>query len=366
MKEKCKVMMFVDDYSGGAGNVIQIMANEFYLKEKYLPTVVTLNPHSLKYKIDRHIQTIEHPLSQYKSINKVSQFLKMVRSVGRIIEKGKPDVIISFLDNINTLVLLSQYFNHSIPIVACERSNPIVVHPNKLWSTLRSIAYRRANIVTVQCSNFKSFMPSIQDKVQIMPNPVLSPACEKTDYAISGTVKFVSCARLHPIKQHYKMIDVIECLYKKGVDCCLTIYGDGPERNNLENIIAIKGLQNIVNLPGAVQNVHQLLSEGDIYLMTSYQEGFPNALCEAMAVGLPTISFKCHDGLMDIVQDGVNGFLTEMNDVQSMAYRMEQLSKSQLLRKQIGEAAKCAMKQFNVDTIYERWDELIRNLGVMS
>lgn len=366
MKEKCKVMMFVDDYSGGAGNVIQIMANTFYLKEKYLPVVVTLNPHSSKYKLDEHIQTIEHPLSQYKSINKVSQFFKMVRSISRIIEKEEPNVIISFLDNINTLVLLSQYFNHSIPIVACERSNPVVIQPNKLWNALRRIAYYRANIITVQCSNFKSFMPSMQYKIQIMPNPVLLPVCKKTDYAINGTVNFVSCARLNPIKQHYKMIEAIECLYKRGVDCCLTIYGDGPERNNLDNIIAIKGLQNVVNLPGAVQNVHQLLSEGDVYLMTSYQEGFPNALCEAMAVGLPTISFKCHDGLMDIVQDGVNGFLTEMNDAQSMVDKMEQLAKNQLLRKQMGEAAKCAMQQYNIDAIYEKWDTLITMLKAKS
>ena len=358
-------MLFVDDYAGGAGNVIQIMANAFYMKEKYLPIVVTLNPHSPKYKLDRHIETIEHPLSQYKSMNKVFQFVEMVRSIRRLIEKEKPTVIISFLDNINTLVLLSQYINRSIPIIACERSNPIAIRPNKLWNILRRVAYCRADVITVQCSNFKSFMPSMQHKVRVVPNPVLLPKYEKIDYMRQGAVKFVSCARLHPIKQHHKMIEAIECLYKRGIDCQLTIWGDGPERNNLENIIAEKGLQNVVKLPGAVQNVHQLLSEGDVYLMTSYQEGFPNALCEAMAVGLPTISFRCHDGLKDIVQDGVNGFLTEMDDVPAMVHRMEQLAKQQELCKEMGEAAKCAMQKYDIDTIYKKWDSIIVSLGVI-
>lgn len=362
MECRSKILMFVDDYSGGAGNVMQILANEFYRNGRYEPVVVFLNPHTDRYKLDVSIRVINHPLSQFKSTNKFAQFLRSIHSVNHLIEREEPIAIISFLDNINTLVSFARYFNHSVPIVVCERSNPLVIKPSLAWRLLRAIAYRRADVITVQCSNFASFMQSQRHKIIVTPNPIITPEKVKKDYTINGPVKLVSCARLSSIKQHHKMIDAFELLWMRGLPCQLTIYGEGPERPLLEKMIVEKGLQGVVKLPGAVKDVHHRLLDSDIYLMTSSQEGFPNALCEAMAVGLPSVSFMCHEGLMDIVQDGVNGFLVEPNDVVAMADRVQQLVSDLLLREQMGRAACYIAERYNLRATYEMWTSIIENL----
>ena len=362
MEQRAKILMFVDDYSGGAGNVMQILANEFYRKGEYEPVVVFLNPHTDRYKLNEGVRVVEHPLSRYRSVNKLAQFTRSIRSIRRIIEAEAPVAIISFLDNINTLVALSRYCNRSIPIVVCERSNPIAIKPSFAWRLLRAAAYRRAEAITVQCSNFVEFMPSQRHKMEVTPNPVLAPMHTKSDYAVSGAVRFVTCARLSPIKQHRKMVEAFDVLYKRGVACVLVIYGEGVERAALEQMVAERGLQGAVMLPGAVKNVHQVLAQSDVYLMTSQQEGFPNALCEAMAVGLPSVSFACHEGLRDIVQDGDNGFLVAPDDVAAMADRMEQLANDATLRERMGRAAGRIAERYNLERTYEQWHAIIARL----
>ena len=158
------------------------------------------------------------------------------------------------------------------------------------------------------------------------------------------------------------MVEAFDVLYKRGVACVLVIYGEGVERAALEQMVAERRLQGAVMLPGAVKNVHQVLAQSDVYLMTSQQEGFPNALCEAMAVGLPSVSFACHEGLRDIVQDGDNGFLVAPDDVAAMADRMEQLANDATLRERMGRAAGRIAERYNLERTYEQWHAIIARL----
>ena len=105
-------------------------------------------------------------------------------------------------------------------------------------------------------------------------------------------------------------------------DLTLDIWGDGPEKEHLQKLILTERMENNVFLRGNTKQVHQKLAEADIYLLTSFQEGFPNALSEAMTVGLPSVSFHCHSGMDELVQDGVNGFLVEPEDADAFCQKV--------------------------------------------
>ncbi len=355
-----KVLLFVDDYSGGAGNVIQLLANSLYQKGEFIPVVILLNPHTQCYKLDVGIQVIESLLAKNRTKNKLLFLKRNLKDIRNIIDEQSPDCIISFLDNINTQVCLAAYCS-KIPIIVSERSNPIAIAPEGMWRYLRTFAYRRANKIAVQCSCFKNFIPSLVHKTFVAPNPVIKPKYLKYSYlSYDGLIRIISCARLVEIKQFDKMIEAFDISYRKYDNLRLTIYGEGPERENLEKLIVDKELQDVVSLPGVSRNVHAVLRQSDIYLMTSSQEGFPNALCEAMAVGLPVVAFMPHEGLRDIVNDGYNGFLVAPGDVNMMAERLEQLATNQSLREKIGLNAKSIADNFSIDVIRDLWE------GVMS
>lgn len=349
-----KVLFFVDDYGGGAGNVVQILANEFEKKPDITPVVAFLNPSSPNYKLSKTIRTVEYKLSSNKSRNLVLFFWRNIRTVRKIVREVKPDRIISFLDNINTNVCLSLFFN-KIPIIVSERSNPLVIKPDGLYRYLRPLAYLRADKISVQCEHFMSFMPCMKSKMIATPNPIIAPAITKTEYSNNGTVKFISCARLAKIKQFDLMIQAFAKIHSMLPNSILTIYGEGPERVNLESLINRLDLNDCVSLPGKTKDIYQVLSSSDIYLMTSLQEGFPNSLCEAMAVGLPVVALKCHDGLTEIVENDINGILVEMNSVDDFINAAVILAQDRNKMKSIGQEASKISKKFSVEHISEIW-----------
>src|SRR5690606_29753976 len=89
-------------------------------------------------------------------------------------------------------------------------------------------------------------------------------------------------------------------------DITLTIYGEGAERQNLESLIRGLNLTASVFLPGTVRDVEGIMYQADLFVFPSHYEGFPNALCEAMAMGLPVIASNC-SGNIDIIREGVDG-----------------------------------------------------------
>ena len=98
----------------------------------------------------------------------------------------------------------------------------------------------------------------------------------------------------------------------------LTIYGEGPERSLLEKYILDNNMTNVVNLPGSVKNVYDKIADAEIFVMSSNFEGMPNALIEAMCLGLACVSTKV-SGATDLIKDGVNGDLVDIGNEQSLS-----------------------------------------------
>ena len=98
--------------------------------------------------------------------------------------------------------------------------------------------------------------------------------------------------------------------------------------------------------------------------MTSSREGFPNSLSEAMSTGLPSVSFKCHDGLEELILNGQNGFLVDEENVDAFIRTSLSLVKNPLLRKEIGLKAIESTKKYNSNKVFAIWDDLIKHLNI--
>jgi glycosyltransferase involved in cell wall biosynthesis len=136
------------------------------------------------------------------------------------------------------------------------------------------------------------------------------------------------------------------------------IWGEGPERGNLEKLIKEKSLEGRVLLPGRTKKIHEEMAKGSLFVLSSRFEGMPNALCEAMSLGLPVISTDCPTGPREVITHGEDGMLVPVDDVQEMARAMEDLIKDVRLREKLGEKASQKMKQYDMETISALWEKV--------
>ena len=140
----------------------------------------------------------------------------------------------------------------------------------------------------------------------------------------------------------------------------LLILGEGPERANLLRLREDLWIpQDKVQLVGRVDKVEDWLSRAGLFVQSSRIEGFPNALLEAMGMGLAVISTNCRSGPSEIIEDGVNGRLVPTESVLELADTMIELIGDSNKRQALGKSALEVNKYYGEEKILQKWKDLL-------
>lgn len=312
---------------GGMERVMSELGN-YWAKIGWEVTVIFLVNHKPFFEIDRNVHGVIMPQFFYKP-NFASKFLYSIRIIlylRRNVKRINPDSLLSFGEGYNSIVLLSTLgLNYNVFV--SDRSSPdhqLGFFKQKLMKYLYPTA---AGVI----SQTKTAKIKIQSKaalknVHIIPNPVkiIPRANLKKENII------LNVGRLVKEKNQLQLIQIFSKVCYG--DWRLIIVGDGPLRLRLENEIKKLDLEEKVILAGAQYDLSVYFSKSKIFAMTSISEGYPNALCEAMAFPLPVISFNCIAGPADIINDGVNGFLIEPERQMDFEYKLSSLMRDENLR----------------------------------
>ncbi len=129
-------------------------------------------------------------------------------------------------------------------------------------------------------------------------------------------------------------------------------------RANLEQLIKELEVANAVFLPGVIQDIQTALIDADLFAFPSYYEGFPNALCEALAIGLPVIASNC-SGTIDIIQDGAGGRLFPVGDVNALTNLLQELITDISQRVMLSEKAQHVIERFSHPSVMKRWEDVL-------
>jgi glycosyltransferase involved in cell wall biosynthesis len=198
----------------------------------------------------------------------------------------------------------------------------------------------------------------------VIPNPVLAPPSEKyiTNEYHHGSKKIyriISLGRLIPIKGFDRLIKAFSNIASSYPEWLLEIWGDGPSRIELNNTILSLHLEDRIKMPGITKDPYQELSKSDLFVMSSHTEGFPMALCEAMACGLPVIRFDCPSGPREIIRDGMDGILVPNDDIDALAKAMANLIENPDIRDQLAHNARDIVSRFGIEGIAAQWETVI-------
>jgi glycosyltransferase involved in cell wall biosynthesis len=246
-------------------------------------------------------------------------------------------------------------------VVVAERVDPARHRIGRLWSRLRSLTYRWAKCVVVQTSrSVGSFPRHIQRKSIVVPNPVLpAPRPTSTAKHVAGRYTIAAMGRLAPQKGFDILIDAFARVAKDRPDWRLVIFGEGPERGRLASQCARLGLGDRVSMPGVTGEPTEAFSKANLFVLSSRYEGFPNALCEAMAAGLAVIATDCDSGPAEIVRPDEDGLLVPVDDPAALAHAMAALMDDGDRRARLGARARLLPERFSVSQIMHEWDSII-------
>lgn len=353
VKKTNRVAFFIGALgSGGAERVISILTR--HLAVAGVPVEIVLYHDSEPfYEIHPDVR-----ITYVKRETHSGNLLKNIIWLRRYFRK-QADVVISFLAQYN-MVALTALFGTGIPVIVADRNDPRHIPKQAIIRAARNLLYHLADIVVVQTQHNKAyFSKALQNKCHIIYNPI--DLGEKKGIALSTPKKhrIVSVARLMKQKNQLMLIDAFAQVKKEFPDYTLTIYGEGPFRGELEKRIGELGLEDSVDLPGKVHNVFDCIADAEMFVLSSDFEGMPNALIEAMCVGLPVISTRV-SGATDLIEDGENGRLTDVGDTQKLADCMKRMLAEPELRQHCVKNATALNEQLRTERIVEQWLQYIK------
>jgi GalNAc-alpha-(1->4)-GalNAc-alpha-(1->3)-diNAcBac-PP-undecaprenol alpha-1,4-N-acetyl-D-galactosaminyltransferase len=347
---------------GGAERVMSIIAN-YWVSKGWAVTLLMLVPPTTQsfFPLDPRIQLKSLDVAG-KSANRLAAITntwKRVQVLRRAIIASKPDVVISFMNSVNVYAILACW-RSNIPIIVSEHMYPGSNDANKIWQWIMKVTYRYADLVTVLTQNALPFYPAKEGyRAIVMPNPVVAPEPSMSADRVLQSPSLIAVGRLHHQKGFDLLLKAFHKIHAKYPDWQITILGEGSLRSDLEQLRSKLKLIDRVHLPGLVSNVPEYLNQADLFVMPSRFEGFPMALCEAMAYGLPVLSADCLSGPRDIIEDGINGVLVKTEDIDALATGLEKLMSDPAKRQQLAKNAPDILDQFGVEQVMEIWQQAI-------
>ncbi|WP_164662054.1 glycosyltransferase family 4 protein [Tropicibacter sp. Alg240-R139] len=286
----------------------------------------------------------------------------------RHIRKTRPDVIVSFLPNVN-IAALAATIRTNIPVIACERIHPPLMSPPlpRSYELVRKWLYPRAACVGVQTQTTRDWVAEniACAKLSVIANPVVlplpaGPSKLSPDNILAKERKLVlAVGRLHATKRLDMLIQAFQRAQPES-EWDLVILGEGEHRSEYVEGVAAAGWADRIHLPGFVGNLADWYTRADIFAMPSSCEGFPNVLLEAMAHDLPSISFDIPAGPRDLTDGGQRGILLPDQDhVPSMTTALQKLMQDPDQRQQLGGRAGEVRDIYGLETILGQWDDCL-------
>jgi len=308
-----KIFFIVASLGAGGSERVYWLMSQYFAQKNYEVSVVFLDGNDRCFSLDvPGVKFID-----LKTLKASKSLFKLIA----VLRKARPFAVFSTTDHINVLTAIATLFVGVPKLIARVSNNPSEMAG---FQSAKARFYNRFNHLllerfdriicqTQEMLDVTSALYNLPDKkLVVIPNPVNVPDHHPRDLTrIMATQHIVAVGRLSAEKGLFRLIDVMKLLpsnYK------LSIAGEGPLMVQLMQYVSERELTSRVTFLRKVLNVPNLLVENKLLVMTSFTEGFPNVILEALAVGTPVVTFEVN-GADVAIKPGFNGYIIKQDDI---------------------------------------------------
>lgn len=360
-----RVMSDKMNYLASAGHHIMLVTYE----QGNHPLIFVLRPNIKHEDIDCRFFTLLRMSLIKRFIKSLMMKRKFYKQIKTIIEDFKPDTIISPTYPLDIIGDLAAAKGDSRFII---ESHMAYVQALKEYSKYRSrigsfIAklydkhalrlLRRCDCLVVLTQGDCNFWSQYIHHVKVLPNPLTSYP-EIIDDVPKDNYRIISIGRLTSIKRFDRLIDAFSKICNDNPNWHIDIFGDGSDKDMLNSQISKLHLNNRIIIHPPTNDIFTEMKKSQFLVMTSESEGFPLVLIEAMACGIPCLSFDCPYGPGEIIEHNKTGLLAVNGDISDLANKMQYLMTNPNIIQEMSKEARASASKYKKETVMKAWEQL--------
>ena len=301
------------------------------------------------------IAPILRGLQQDNCAAQLTQHITLFALLRYAILSQSPDVVVSHIDVTNLRVLAAMY-ETSVPVIVCEHTDSTRISIGS-WSLVRGALYRRARAVVTPHAESAEWLSKYRVNVLKISNPLFAPPPARMSRNGNGH-RVVSLTRLALEKRPGLVIRAFSSIASDFPDWSFDLYGDGPLRAQISDLIN-ELAPGRIRLRGFAKDPYEVLPHADLFVSSSWVEGFGNSIWEALACGVPVVATDAGSAVRTLVRHGIDGLIVNGDSVEALARSLATLMRDGPARAVMSQRAREVVERFSLEASLSAWDELL-------
>ena len=347
---------------GGAERVFVNLAS-WFLARGYEVTMVTQYQKENEYELPKGVKRVLSDLTPEEEGGRLANIWRRFRKLRRIFRETGAALVLSTIGKNNFMAILANAFMPTKVVVSVV-AEPTEEYPNALMRFLAKTLFYFADGIVMQTTDaVRFFQKSLQKKCVILKNS-LNPDFVRPRFAGARQQDIVAVGRMDDNKNQRMAIRAFGRLAERFPQTRLILYGDGPLKEELEKETAQSPQAGRIFFPGRVTDVPERIEKAYAFVLTSFTEGMPNTLIEAMSLGLACVSTDCPcGGPRDLIRDGENGFLVPTDDDEALVQRLAELLSDPERADRIGREAAKLQQEYAPEKVNAEWERYFAGIA---
>lgn len=345
---------------GGAEKIMSFVA-DFLSKNGH--SVVVLNLNAVPVYVNEYTQSFNDNIKVIllEKCNRNKHRFR-IQNIISVVKEYKADIMVAFTMFPNFYAEIVALLT-GIPAIMSERGNPYITFSKSLKDRIIYNIINQSKGGVFQTKEASLFYGKrLRKRSIVIPNPISLKNTTIPNIPIQDRRKtVVSVGRFQNVQKRYDvMLKAFQRFSQRYPDYTLKLYGSGEDEVLIRNWINELNISDKVELPGAIKNPIEHIYKDGIFVITSDYEGIPNALLEAMAVGLPVVATDCSPGgARLLIQDGENGQIVPTGDCEAVATALSLYADDAEFAERCGNNARQVLQTFAPSVIGRQWESYI-------
>lgn len=356
------VAFYIGSLSKGGAERVFVNLAEYFISEGKRVTIITQYKKDNEYELPEGCERVISDITAEEEKGRIYNFFARLCKLHRILVLTNADIMLTTIGKNNFMAICSAIFIKTRIVVSIV-ADPKEEYTNLVMKLLMQILFPEADGIIMQTTQSLNFMKmGLDKKCTILPNSV-SPNFLLDRFEGRREQNIFAIGRMDANKNQEMTIRAFAKICQDYPAAKLTIIGDGDLREYLEKLCAELDVSNKVNFTGIVSDVADRLYKAYAFVLTSYTEGMPNTLLEAMALGVACISTDCPcGGPYDLITPNKDGILIPVGDIDALAKELRKLLEDYDYADSLGINAHDTMQQYRPEIVNRKWYELFNEI----